>query len=200
MSRMDQGVLTISRLTALCWFAVSSVYAQGSMPTQVQIQTLNPPEQRVSDQKIASDLQQYEKIQERLRLLHADGQHPLHLYSMGKAQCWLDVSRHEYARNDRSGFTQLALDQARLITQFLENSQSISDNPAIETPLINNAARLRSDLWGEIISIKAQAGAVCGEAQLACAEVELVHAGNEYMQQQWSHAQPYVAIAEQKSS
>ncbi len=30
----------------------------------------------------------------------------------------------------------------------------------------------------------------------ACSEVELVHAGNEYNQQQWRHAKPCVQIAE----
>jgi outer membrane protein OmpA-like peptidoglycan-associated protein len=32
--------------------------------------------------------------------------------------------------------------------------------------------------------------------QLACAEVELVHAGNEYQQQGWRHAKPYIQMAE----
>ena len=31
---------------------------------------------------------------------------------------------------------------------------------------------------------------------MACGEVELVHAGNEFNQQQWRHAKPYIQIAE----
>jgi outer membrane protein OmpA-like peptidoglycan-associated protein len=36
----------------------------------------------------------------------------------------------------------------------------------------------------------------CAQRQIACAEVELVHAGHEFNQQQWRHAKPYVQIAE----
>ena len=40
-------------------------------------------------------------------------------------------------------------------------------------------------------------GSVCGVARrVACAAVELVHAGNEHKQQGWRHAKPYVQIAE----
>jgi OmpA-OmpF porin, OOP family len=41
-----------------------------------------------------------------------------------------------------------------------------------------------------------RAGFRCAQQKVACAEVELVHAGNEHKQQQWRHAKPYVQIAE----
>ena len=45
-------------------------------------------------------------------------------------------------------------------------------------------------------ALKADPGFRCAQKQIACAEVELVHAGNEFNQQQWRHAKPYVQIAE----
>jgi outer membrane protein OmpA-like peptidoglycan-associated protein len=44
--------------------------------------------------------------------------------------------------------------------------------------------------------MRSHAGWSCAQAKTACAEVELVRAGNEYNQQQWRHARPYVQIAE----
>lgn len=44
--------------------------------------------------------------------------------------------------------------------------------------------------------LRGHAGWRCAQAKAACAEVELVHAGNEFNQQQWRHAKPYVQIAE----
>jgi len=67
---------------------------------------------------------------------------------------------------------------------------------ADDTPLVNGAARLRPDLWARTEALKRSAGRVCAQPRIGCAEVELVHAGNEFNQQQWRHAKPYVQIAE----
>ena len=48
--------------------------------------------------------------------------------------------------------------------------------------------------------LKKHAGFACAQQRVACAEVELVHAGNEFNQQQWRHAKPYVQIAEDQLS
>jgi outer membrane protein OmpA-like peptidoglycan-associated protein len=119
-------------------------------------------------------------------------------YSLAKAQCWLDVSFHEYSRNDRSPFPQGALNESYRISQFLAQGGNPADaaNPANQTPLVNNAARLRPDLWDRATQLKGHPGFRCAEQRVACAEVELVHAGNEFNQQQWRHAKPYVQIAE----
>jgi OmpA-OmpF porin, OOP family len=73
-------------------------------------------------------------------------------------------------------------------------------NPAHQTPLVNNAAKLRDDLWATADGLKKQAGFKCAEKLVACAEVELVHAGNEHQQQGWRHAKPYVQMAEDQLS
>ena len=43
-------------------------------------------------------------------------------YHLAKAQCWLDVSFHEYTRNDRSDFVQQALDQSLRLTALMQSN------------------------------------------------------------------------------
>ena len=161
-------------------------------------QQLNPPGARITDEAIHADYEAYVAQQDRIKALNDTGHDPVRSYSLAKAQCWLDVSFHEYSRNDRSAFPQGALNESARITQFLAAGGATEDpqNPAQQTPLVNDAARLREDLWAEAAALKERAGFRCAQQQVACAEVELVHAGNEYNQQQWRHAKPYIQIAE----
>jgi len=152
---------------------------------------LNQAKDRITDQAINADLATYEQTQSRIAAINANGLRVAD-YSLSKAQCWLDVSLHEYTRNDRSAFPQEAIAQADNILTSLEAKTEV--NP--ETPLINNADRLREDLWARIGHLKNAKGFSCYAQQLACAEVELVHAGNEHKQQGWRHAKPYIQIAE----
>lgn len=154
--------------------------------------TLTPPGARISDQAIAADQAVYEQLHGRIQALNATGR-PLRDYHLAKAQCWLDVSLHEYNRNDRSAFVQAALTESEKLVAGME--RKVSPLP-MDTPLVNEAARLRPDLWDSAQGLRSHAGWSCAQAKAACAEVELVHAGNEYNQQQWRHARPYVQIAE----
>ncbi len=156
-------------------------------------QTLNPAAARISDQAVAADHAIYAATQARLKALNEKGI-VLRDYYVSKAQCWLDVSVHEYTRNDRSAFPQLALAESAAIIGALEGGTR--PNPGDATPLVNNAAKLRPDLWARADALRQGAGASCAAQNIACAEVELVHAGNEYNQQGWRHANPYVQIAE----
>lgn len=151
-----------------------------------------------TDGSVAADHQGFQQQQEAIRALNASGKHPLRSYSLSKAQCWLDVSFHEYTRNDRSAFPLESLRQSEAITRYLASDAAVEDaaNPALKTPLVNGAAKLREDLWATAAKLKASAGARCIGQQLACAEVELVHAGNEHQQQGWRHAKPYIQMAE----
>ena len=162
------------------------------LPALAQAQALNPPAARISDRAIHADYQTYEQAQARIRALNDQGR-PLRDYHLAKAQCWLDVSLHEYSRNDRSPFPQEALDQSLTLVQLMEQKAA---NLPTDTPLVNQAERLRPDLWGQVDTLKAHAGRACAAQRVACAEVELVHAGNEYRQQGWRHARPYVQMAE----
>lgn len=154
--------------------------------------TLNPEATRISDQAIQADQQAYQQVQQRIHALNEKGVRPVIDYHLSKAQCWLDVSFHEYNRNDRSDFTQLALDESVKLVHGMEQALPLG----MDTPLVNNAARLRADLWDKFAVLKQHQGFACAQQLVACAEVELVHAGNEYNQQQWRHAKPYVQIAE----
>lgn len=151
-----------------------------------------------TDGSVAADHQGYQTQQEAIRALNATGKQPLRSYSIAKAQCWLDVSFHEYTRNDRSAFPLEALRQSEAITQYLASGANPRDaaNPAHQTPLVNAALKLRDDLWANTAALKKGPGWACVQQQVACAEVELVHAGNEHNQQGWRHAKPYVQIAE----
>lgn len=114
-------------------------------------------------------------------------------YHLSKAQCWLDVSFHEYTRNDRSAFPQQALTESEKLIVAMETG--VSPIPT-DTPLVNNAKYLRDDLWQRLKAIHGTPGFSCAQQAVACGEVELVHAGNEFNQQQWRHSKPYIQIAE----
>ena len=145
----------------------------------------------MTDESNYHDMTVYQVLEARLKGLNEHG-HRLGDYDMSKAQCWADVSFHEYSRNDRSPFPDLAVAQSEAIIEALENSKT----PSPDTPLINDATRLRPDLWARLNQIKAGPTLSCAAQAVACAEVELVHAGNEYNQFGWRHANPYVEMAE----
>ncbi len=179
----------------------AAVLAVALAPAWVAAQAgpaLNPVPARITDQAIHADYATYERQQAAIKALNDGGRHRVASYSLAKAQCWLDVSFHEYSRNDRSPFPQGALTESYRITQYLSQGGDLGSaaNPANQTPLVNNAARLRPDLWDRATQLKDHAGYRCAEQRVACAEVELVHAGNEHNQQQWRHAKPYLQIAE----
>lgn len=160
---------------------------------------LNPPGARISDAAIRADHGAYRAMQARIQALNDRGIRAQPAgprvtdYHLSKAQCWLDVSFHEYTRNDRSAFPQAALDESRKLVEALERNATPLP---LDTPLVNGADRLRPDLWEAAAALRTHKGFQCAAQQTACAEVELVHAGNEHRQFGWRHAKPYVQIAE----
>ena len=164
----------------------------GAAAAAAQGATLTPPAGRISDAAIQADHRTYEAVQERLRALNAAGR-PLRDATLAQAQCWLDVSFHEYTRNDRSDFPQAALAESERLAVAMASG---APTPPLATPLIAGADRLRPDLWARATALREHAGWRCAQHKVACAEVELVHAGHEHRQGQWRHAQPYVQIAE----
>ncbi len=188
---------TISAATA----ALTAIFLVGCATNSGQqnnSSTQPAAQQAKTDKEIHSDYANYETQQGRIKALNDTGRHRVASYSLAKAQCWLDVSLHEYTRNDRSNFPKLAYEESFKITDYLEKGGAVAAvaNPANATPLVNDAAKLRPDLWDAAAKLKGHAGFRCAEQKTACAEVELVHAGNEFNQQQWRHAKPYVQIAE----
>jgi OmpA-OmpF porin, OOP family len=182
-------------------FALSALVIAGcstSSGQQSNSSTTAADKQSITDSAIHSDYANYETEQGRIKSLNDTGKHRVASYSLAKAQCWLDVSLHEYSRNDRSNFPRLAFEESFKITEYLGKGGAVGApaNPAMQTPLVNDAAKLRQDLWDAAAKLKGHPGFACAEQKTACAEVELVHAGNEFNQQQWRHAKPYVQIAE----
>ena len=152
------------------------------------------PFQQMEDAQIARDQGIYRETQARIARLNAEHGIRIGNYALAKAQCWLDVSFHEYTRNDRGGFPPAALEEAQKILTRLEAGEMPDVS---QTPLVNDARRLRNDLWTRHDRLRADTdGMTCAAARLACAEVELVHAGNEIRQGGWRHASPYIQIAE----
>jgi OmpA-OmpF porin, OOP family len=180
-------------LSALVLVGCSSTAGQLPNSTTAPAST-----QAITDQAINTDYANYEVQQGRIKSLNDTGSQRVASYSLAKAQCWLDVSVHEYTRNDRSNFPRLAYEESFKITDYLGKGGAVTGatNPALQTPLVNDASKLRQDLWDAAAKLKGNPGWRCAEQKTACAEVELVHAGNEFNQQQWRHAKPYVQIAE----
>ncbi|HOB94395.1 MAG TPA: OmpA family protein [Aquabacterium sp.] len=133
-------------------------------------------------------------MQGRLRAINAAGR-PLRDQHLAQAQCWLDVSFHEYTRNDRGPFPQAALEQADLLARAMETGRPPLAM-TLDTPLVAGAERLRPDLWAQAAALRSHRGWRCAQAKAVCAEVELVHAGHEQVQIGWRQAKPYVQIAE----
>lgn len=170
--------------TALAACSISAAHAQQTR--------LLPQQQRISDEAIDADLGSYERTQGRIQALN-DGGRPIRDYHLSKAQCWLDVSFHEYTRNDRSAFPQQALTESEKLIVGMEGG--VQPMPT-DTPLVNDAKYLRDDLWQRLKVLHGTPGFSCAQQKVACGEVELVHAGNEFNQQQWRHSKPYIQIAE----
>jgi OmpA-OmpF porin, OOP family len=149
---------------------------------------------------IRADYQGYQAQQAAIQALNDTGKYPTASYALAKAQCWLDVSFHEFTRNDRSSFVAEALDESVKLTQAMTSNPNSVGILASQTKLVNDSQKVRPDLWLRAEQIKASPGFGglnnCSEKLVACAEVELVHAANEYKQQGWRHSRPYIQIAE----
>ena len=185
------------------WPVCAALALAATLPALAQTPTapaarLAPADARISDQVISRDQAIYEAVQRRIEGLNDAGR-PVRDYALAKAQCWLDASFHEYTRNDRGAFPQAALAESEKLVAAMETrppAEALALALAQDTPRVNGAIRLRPDLWAAAAALKGAAGFACAQQKTACAEVELAHAGNEYDQQRWRHAQPYVQIAE----
>ena len=180
--------MTHTKTSLLC----AAVLAGLVSTAHAQQTQLTPARDRITDEAIHADLTGYEHTQGRIQALN-DGGRPVRDYHLSKAQCWLDVSFHEYSRNDRSAFPQEALTESEKLIVGME--QGVTPLPT-DTPLVNGAARVREDLWKRLGAVHGTPGFACAQQAVACGEVELVHAGNEFNPPQWRHAKPYIQIAE----
>jgi OmpA-OmpF porin, OOP family len=109
-------------------------------------------------------------------------------FDWARAQCFVQHAYSEQHENDRSGFSQAALDQAEAITKALQGNAA-----APATVLVNHPQRMRNDLWAVA---EQHQGNRCAQATAGCLEVQLVRAGHEHHTMGWRHANSYFAIAE----
>lgn len=135
-----------------------------------------------------------ESLEQRLRQLRSSGVPP-GSYSLGKAQCWLDTARTQYAENDRSSYVEESLQESVRIIQALEADKRAM--AGFETPLVARSTRLRDDLWAGFAQFKAQTSTLaCAGAVVACGEIRLVRAGHAEQQIGWRTADVYIELAE----
>jgi OmpA-OmpF porin, OOP family len=193
---MGLGVLCVGALliAAACSSAPRAVDGKAAANTSL----LAPVERRINDETVMADQKSFNALRARHETLSNKGE-SANNYALAKAQCWMDVSFHEYSRNDRSAFPELALQEARRLMNGVENG-GVDANP---TPLLDNSKKLREDLWKRADALKKAPGYSCVLDRVACAEVRLSHAGHEYVQGAsfreegaWRYANPYVRMAE----
>jgi OmpA-OmpF porin, OOP family len=149
-----------------------------------------PQAGRITDAAIHQDYLAYEAQQARINATQGNA------YASAKAQCWLDVSFQEYTRNDRSSFVEEAFIESKKITDALRAGGS--EQPWLLSPLVNKATNKPAPiaaLWQRLGALNAQQRS-CTPIQAACAEVELIHAGNEWNQGGFVHAKPYLLLAD----
>lgn len=114
-------------------------------------------------------------------------------YHLAKARTWLDMATSEYHEADTSGVMSIATTQAETLLIALENNQgNITTGTAMDFP---GTEKVRPDLWEKITTIKSK-DITCGQRKLGEGEVQLVWAGHEKLESGWSHAEPYMRIAE----
>jgi outer membrane protein OmpA-like peptidoglycan-associated protein len=154
---------------------------------------LHAPRDRLTDERILSDRQTIQRLQNRLERLNTERQLPIRSYPYAKAQCWLDSAKSQYHENDRTGYVEEALAESHRIMTALEQGQT---DLGRETPLIARASRLREDLWNQFDRLKQAPGFACAAQTIACGEVRLVRGGHANSQTGWRAANPFIAMAE----
>ena len=163
---------TLSKLRTLSTAAAALVLA-ACTHSGAQRPGVIPPyaaDDRISEQAINADFESMEVLQLRLARLNRDGQVPTSNYHWAKAQCWLDMGRHNYHENDRTGTIEEALGQSEKLIKGLEAKSALP----MDTSLIPQSVKIRDDLWTKAGNYKQHAQFSCVAPQVACYEVQLV--------------------------
>jgi hypothetical protein len=120
-----------------------------------------------------SQADRYEQLNvrmDRLRTQDCQKQYFLH-----KAQAWLNISREFYHEGDGAAAVDAAFGEALAIVESLEKGLL----PSVETKLIQNADKVRPDLWVMASERKVNSGSsCCAIKETAYCEVALVRAGH----------------------
>jgi outer membrane protein OmpA-like peptidoglycan-associated protein len=98
-----------------------------------------------------------------------------HAYYLHKTQAWVNLSRDLYHEGDGTAAVNAAYDEAEKLIKALEDGKT----PSLETILIQDAAKLRPDLWQIAANRKSTPALLSSAArEVAYCEVYLVRAGH----------------------
>ncbi len=126
-----------------------------------------PSPSRVSEQDRYGDLHK--------RMDKLDTGNCVNAYFLHKTQAWLNLSRDFYHEGDGSTAVNAAYDEAEKLIKALEEGKT----PTTDTALIQNAAKLRPDLWQIAEDRKSKPALLSSAArEVAYCEVYLVRAGH----------------------
>jgi len=140
-----------------------------------------------AERKEKKEQSSLQRVQERMALIKKKSGD----YYAAKAQCWIDMARHNHFENDRSGIVDDAVEQADLILTGIETGKFVAGADFIQA-----SEKIREDLWARAKKLKGEAPMRCVAAQVACIEVQLNRMGYENRSGGWRHANPYVGMAE----
>lgn len=111
------------------------------------------------------------------------------IYRLNKARIWLDMALDEMYEIDRTGIIDDAVSQGkRLLSGDKTN--------LFDTPVVRGSEKIREDLWQKSAAMKQHKDADCAMRELSNLDVQLVWAGHEKWESGWTHAKPYVDVAE----
>jgi outer membrane protein OmpA-like peptidoglycan-associated protein len=170
-------------LTAVSAFgAYGNVYAQTTAVSSqslccdktasgvcVQPMPARPSPSRVNESGRYSDLH--------IRMDKLDTGNCANAYFLHKTQAWLNLSRDLYHEGDGATAVNAAFDEAEKLIKSLENGKE----PSLATEMIENAAKLRPDLW-ELAANRKMTPTLLSSAarEVAYCEVYLVRAGHAH--------------------
>lgn len=142
-------------------------------------------------------LQQIEALQSRADKL-AFSEPGANNYHLAKVRTWLNLALSEYHEKDSSGILSIAVAQAETLLEALDKKQTdITAEMSMDTLMqLPGSETVHPDLWDKIAELKGKDNFVCGQRQVAEAEVFLVWAGYEKAESGWSHAKLYANSAE----
>ena len=114
-------------------------------------------------------------------------------YQAYKGKMWLSYAQNERSEGSLTSAGQQAWQQAKAITEGLQQHQALS----FTTPILSVSQVMRRDLWQQIEYLKQHGAIDKAPESLAHAEVMLVWAAAEYCELGWRHANEHFHAAEQ---
>lgn len=158
--------------------------------------TLTPYGRRITDEAVAADLATFSGWQARLDALRATHSARF-LYHRAKAQAWLSFARDEYAKNDRSGATETAMEQAIRLIAGLESGDT---NLSLGTPPLYRVDHVGGRRWELASQLVHGPSFPCVAAEVGKLEVELLRAAHEQQENNPCRADAHLRAADVMTS